>query len=282
MNTESKELVTWRRGQWGLAGLGIVVALIALAPYLLMFVTSLKPAGELFSEPSQILPREWTWSNYIDVWSAAPVAEYLWNSIVIAGSATAIVLVCAVPAAYYVARHRFRGRAVFVAFAVITQMIPSSVVITGIYREVVAVGLVNTQLAVIIIDAGFTVAFALLILIGSFRAIPEEIEEAAQLDGASRLRTLFSVALPLTGPGLVTAAVFTFVGVWNEYIVALTLLSDSEKLPISVGITDFVGRTEIQYQFMFAAALFAVVPIVMLFALVEKRLASGITAGATK
>ena len=140
----------------------------------------------------------------------------------------------------------------------------------------------NTYLAIILTNAAFNLAFAMWILHGFFSSIPKEVEEAPNLDGCGRFGTLWRVMLPLTRPGLVTAVIFTFIAAWNEYVVALTLMQDDAKKPLTVGINSYVTGYEQNWDQMFAASLIAIVPVVILFALIEKHLVSGLTAGSVK
>lgn len=262
--------------------LGLFVIFVGISPYLVMLFTSLKPSDELFVSPAAITPMNWQWSNFIEVWSAAPIGNYLGNSLLITVCSTLIVLVAAIPAAYYVARHRFRGRRVFLLFVLFTQMIAPTAVLIGVYRQFRIAGMIDDQLALILVNSAFNMAFAVWILVGFFSSIPEELEEAARLDGCSRFGVLRRVVLPLAGPGIVTAAIFTFVAVWNEYVLALTLISSDSKKPLSVGITGFIGQYDVQYQYLFATSIIAIVPVVIMFALIEKKLVGGLTAGAVK
>ena len=142
--------------------------------------------------------------------------------------------------------------------------------------------MVNTYGALILTNAAFNLAFAVWILHGFFASIPKEVEEAANLDGCSRFGTLRRVMLPLTLPGIVTAVIFTFIAAWNEYVVALTLMIDESKKPLTVGITSYVTGYEQHWDQLFAAAVIAIVPVVILFAVIEKHLVGGLTAGSVK
>lgn len=263
-------------------GFAIVIVGLSLFPYVVMAATSLKPEAELLSTPLRILPRDVQWSNYVEVWSAAPIATFMANSALVTVAATVLVLAVATPAAYYVARHRFRGRRAFLLFVLVTQMIAPTAVVIGLYRQFLTVGLIDSYVSLILADAAFNCAFAVWILSGFFASIPGEIQEAAQIDGCSKFQVLRRIMLPLAAPGLVTAAIFTFVAVWNEYVVALTLISSRDKQPLSVGITSFVGQYEVEYQYLFAASTLAIVPVVIMFALIEKNLVGGLTAGGVK
>jgi multiple sugar transport system permease protein len=264
------------------AGVAYLVAYLFLAPYLQMLITALTPGDELVKVPAQYLPSRFEFSNFIEVWNAAPVATYLRNSLIIAGFATVLALVVSLPAAYYTARFRYRGRLAFLLLVLVTQMFAPTALVIGIFREFVALGLVNTFLSLIIVNAAFNLAFSIWILTAYFSTIPVELEEAAAIDGASRLGVLFRVTLPLALPGIVTAVIFTFIAAWNEFVIALTLAQSPDLHPLTVGVTTFVGQYSVQWQFLFTSSLVAIVPVVILFIVIEKWLVGGLTAGAVK
>jgi multiple sugar transport system permease protein len=142
--------------------------------------------------------------------------------------------------------------------------------------------LVDTYMSLILIYGAFNMAFSIWILSSFFASIPVEIEEAAWIDGATRFGTLRRVILPLALPGLVTAFIFTFIAAWNEYVIALTLMSSPQREPLTVGLTSLIGQYQIQWNFLFAGSLIAIIPVVILFASIEKYLVGGLTAGSVK
>ena len=261
---------------------GALVAAAFLAPYAVMLLDSLRPAADVLQTPPTLLPREWQLSTFGDVVGDARFRNWMRTSLLIAVSTTVIVLVVGVPAAYVTARYRFPGRRWFLLLVLVTQMFSPTALVVGLYREFFALNLVNTYLAVILTNAAFNLAFAVWILHAFFAAIPTDIEEAAELDGAGRWTTLRRVMLPLTLPGLVTAVVFTFIAAWNEYVVALTLMQDDAKKPLTVGINSYVTGYEQNWDQLFAASLIAIVPVVVLFAVIERHLVGGLTAGSVK
>ncbi len=263
---------------------GLLVALFFLAPYLVMLVSSVKSGTELFASPATYLPKEWVWSNWVDIWSKIDLLDYIKNSLIIAGVGTAVVIVVSVPAAYFTARYRFAGRGAFMRLVLVTQVIAPVAVVVGLYQEFVWVDGVNQYWSIILTNAAFNLAFSIWILSGQFESIPEDIEEAAKLDGLGALRILLRIALPLVRPGLVTAVVFSFIQIWNEFPVSLTLFNNSTKglQTLPVGIQQFVGLQSTQYQYLFVASLIAIVPVVILFASIERHLIGGLTAGAVK
>jgi multiple sugar transport system permease protein len=263
-----------------LTGVAWLVGLAFVAPYLEMLVTALKPEHELMR--SSYLPTKWEWSNFVDVWRAAPIWQNMKVSLLVAGAATIVTLLCGLPAAYYTARNRFRGRNAFLLLILITQMFAPTALVIGIYREMVALNLTDTLLSLILVNAAFNLPFCVWILHGYFASIPKELEEAAFLDGAGRIKALVRVTLPISTPGVVTAVVYTFIGAWNEYIVALTVTSSPNRQPLTVAIPSFVTQYQEHWQYLFATSLIAIVPVVILFVCIERYLVGGLTAGGVK
>ena len=261
---------------------GWLVGLFFFLPYLYMILTALKPKGEIQKIPIGYLPTEWHWKNFKEVWQVIPLAHYLKSSFIISIGATLIVLLLSIPAAYYVARNQFKGRNIFLLIVLATQMFPATSVIIGIFREIVKFKLVDTYLALILVYAAFSMAFSIWILSSFFASIPKEIEEAAWIDGASRLGTLIKVILPLALPGIVTAFIFSFIAAWNEFVIALTLTSTPDREPLTVGLTSLIGQYQVQWNYMFTGSLIGIIPVVILFASIEKYLVGGLTAGSVK
>jgi len=247
-----------------------------------MVLDALRPSTDVLDSPPTLLPRHWQLGTFGTVLSQSSFRNWLKTSLLVAGSSTLIVLVASVPAAYITARFRFPGRSAFLLLVLVTQMFSPTSLVVGIYREFFEANLVNTYLAIILTNAAFNLAFAVWILHGFFSAIPQEVEEAADLDGCGRLGTLWRIMVPLTRPGLVTAVIFTFIAAWNEYVVALTLMQDDAKKPLTVGINSYVTGYSQHWDQLFAASIIAIVPVVILFAAIEKYLVGGLTAGSVK
>jgi multiple sugar transport system permease protein len=279
----ARRLTGWKRARrYVLPVAGLVVTLAFLSPYIVMLLDAFRTSSDVVTTPASFLPREWKFSTFGDVLSDSRFLAWLKTSLIVASASTAIVLVVAVPAAYFTARFRFPGRTAFLLLVLITQMFSPTSLVVGIYREFFELNLVNTYLAIILTNSAFNLAFAIWILNGFFSSIPQEVEEAANLDGCGRFGTLWRIMLPLTLPGLVTAVVFTFIAAWNEYVVALTLMHDDNKKPLTVGINSYVTGYEQHWDQLFAASLIAIVPVVILFATIEKHLVGGLTAGSVK
>ncbi|AYF74211.1 carbohydrate ABC transporter permease [Nocardia yunnanensis] len=272
------------RRRWGLTAVGAVLALVFLLPYLVMVLGSLKPRSEILRIPPTYLPQQWRPDNYSTMWHTpeTPLPFNLVSTVVIAVFGTLLVLVVAIPAAYYTARRRFPGKALFLGLVLVTQMLQPTVLVTGLLREFFTLGINDTWLAMILVNGAFNLSFAVWILHSFFAGVPIEVEEAAELDGLSRWQILTRVSLPLVWPGIVTATVFAFVSCWNEFAASLVILTTPENQPLSVALTKFVGQYDVAWQYVFAISTVGIVPVVILFALIEKRLVAGLTAGSVK
>ena len=258
------------------------ICMLILYPYFVMFCTALKSRSEIFSAQGTVLPIKALWSNFVDIWKLAPMGQYMGNSVIIAGGSTLIAMVCGIPAAYALARMKFKGQTAFLGFIIVSQMFSPVVLLIGIYKVMQTMSLTNSLLGLVFINAAFNQAFTIWLLRGTFMSISAEMEQAATIDGCNRLQSMFKVLLPVAAPGIVTTLIFIFINAWNEYTVALCLISTDTLKPLTVGINIFNGYNIIEWQYLFAASLFAVIPVVALFMSIEKNLTRGLTAGGVK
>ncbi len=257
-----------------------VVCIIILYPYFVMFTTAAKSNEEMYG--NVLLPSVWQWSNFVDIWTEASVFKYLLNSIIVAGGATFLAILCGIPAAYALSRMRFKGKAIFMGAVIMSQMFSPVVLLVGIYRLMTDMGLTNNLIGLILLNAAFNQAFAIWLLRGTFTSISSEMEQAAKIDGCGTVQALIRVLLPVAAPGIVTTLIFVFINSWNEYTIALTLISGDLLKPITVGINIFYGFNFIKWQYLFATSIFATIPVVILFLCIEKHLVSGLTSGGVK
>ena len=260
----------------------VLISLFILYPYFVMFTTALKSRNEIFAMDGRLFPVKALWSNFADIWVKAPMAKYMVNSVIIAAGSTAIAMVCGIPAAYALARMRFKGQTAFLGFIIVSQMFAPVVLLIGIYKVMQVLNLTNSLLGLIFINAAFNQAFTIWLLRGTFLSISAEMEQAATIDGCNRIQAMFRVLLPVAAPGIVTTLIFIFINAWNEYTVALCLISTETIKPLTVGINIFNGYNIIEWQYLFAASIFAIIPVVILFMSIEKNLTSGLTAGGVK
>ena len=258
------------------------VAAFALFPFLVVAGTSLKTLGEVFQSPATLVPRLFAWQNYVDIFVRIPMTRHLVNSMIIATGTTVLNIVVATPAAYAMARIRFRGRGVFGLGILVMQMFSPVIVLIPLFKVMKAFHLLDTYSGLILVNTAVTLPFSIWILAGFFRHIPLELEDAAMIDGLSRTGMLFRIALPLTGPGLATTAIFAFVTAWNEFIFALVLVSRREMQPITMALYAWEKNNVVEWNLLMATAVVATVPTVLLFLLVRKRLTAGLMSGAVK
>ena len=257
------------------------VCVITLYPYFAMLCTALKNRVEIFSGGT-ILPVTALWSNFIEIWSRAPMAKYMLNSILIASGSTVIAMLCGIPAAYALARMKFKGQTAFLGFVIVSQMFAPVVLLIGIYQVMQTLNLTNSILGLVFINAAFNQAFTIWLLRGTFMGISADMEQAATIDGCNRIQSMMKVLLPVAAPGIVTTLIFIFINAWNEYTVALCLISTDTLKPLTVGINTFNGYNIIEWQYLFAASIFAIIPVVILFMCIEKNLVSGLASGGVK
>ena len=257
---------------------------IILYPYFVMFTTAAKTDGEMYNGPdaAALLPHVWQWSNFVEIWKAAPVFNYLLNSILISSGATLLAILCGIPAAYALSRMRFKGKGFFLGAVIMSQMFSPVVLLVGIYRLMTNLHMTDSLWGLILLNAAFNQAFAIWLLRGTFTSISPEMEQAAKIDGCNTIQSMVRVLLPMAAPGIVTALIFVFINAWNEYTIALTLINTEVLKPITVGINKFYGFNMINWQYLFATSLFATVPVIILFLMIEKHLAAGLTAGGVK
>ncbi len=260
----------------------ILFSLFILYPFFVMFLTAFRSNAEtLDMHFLHILPEHWVFSNLSDTLNRG-VLRYLINSLLIAGGATAVAMLCGIPAAYAMARMNFRGKKAYLGFVIMSQMFSPVVLLVGISRLMNTLHLNNTLIGLMFINAAFNQAFAIWLLRGTFVSISSEMEQAACIDGCSVLGAMLRILLPMAAPGIVTTLIFVFINAWNEFTVSTVLISTTANRPITVGITQFSSFNMIEWQYLFAAALLATVPVIILFMLIEKHLAAGLTAGGVK
>ena len=258
------------------------ICVLILYPYFVMFCTALKSRAEIFAVEGTVLPIKAMWSNFIDIWKLAPMGKYMVNSVLVAGGSTLIAIVCGIPAAYALSRMQFKGQTAFLGFIIVSQMFAPVVLLIGIYKVLSAFGMTDSIWGLIFINAAFNQAFTVWLLRGTFLGISSEMEQAATIDGCNRFQAMFRVLLPVAAPGIVTTLIFIFINAWNEYTVALCLISSDVLKPLTVGINIFNGYNMIEWQYLFSASLFAILPVVIMFMCIEKHLAAGLTSGGVK
>ena len=259
----------------------LLIVLFALGPYLWMILTSLKPQAELSVWPLIYLPREATLQHYRDLLARTSFAGSLGNSLIIATGASVLGLCVSIPAAYAFSRFRFRGRQGLLTGFLVINMFPVVLLIIPLFLMMRRLGLLDTFFGVILGHSTFAIPFAIWMLTSYFNAIPKDLDEAATIDGATRLQTVLLIILPLVLPGVVTAGIYIFITSWNEYLFAL-MLSGQAVRTVTVALQLFIGEFTIQWGLLTAGGTLIALPVTLLFLLVQRRLVGGLTAGAVK
>lgn len=264
--------------------LALAAYLVFLAfPFLWLISTAFKPARELGSLHPTWIPEDPTLENYRQAFDEQPLLQAAGNSLIAALSASLIAVVIATPMAYVMARHRNRVSKAATGWVVISQAFPFVLIIIPLFLILKNLHLINSLLGLIMVYVVWSLPFALWMLVGYVRAVPTELEEAAAVDGASKVRTFVSVVAPLLAPGIVATAMFAFITAWNEFFFALVLLKTPEKQTLPVILNRFIGTEGVADLGPLAAAAFlATIPSLVIFAIIQKRITGGMLAGAVK
>ncbi|MBX9452061.1 MAG: carbohydrate ABC transporter permease [Mesorhizobium sp.] len=257
------------------------LVVLILFPFAVMFITAIKPANEVLSPTWW--PREEAWRNFIDMWEATKFGNALWNSVYVAVLSTVLALLVSIPAAYAMSRFRFAGQGAFRQFLLVSQMLSPIVLVIGLFRLVVWLGLLDNVNSIVFVYGAFNVAFTVWMLQSYFSTIPKDLEEAAWIEGASPARALAMVFLPLALPAITVTAIFSFINAWNEFVIALTMLRRQESYTLPIQIFSLVaGRYTVEWHHVMAATFVATIPVAIVFAWLQRYLVRGLAIGAVK
>ncbi|MBB1151870.1 MULTISPECIES: carbohydrate ABC transporter permease [Amycolatopsis] len=261
---------------------GVLVALLFLFPTYWMFTTSLKTPGDVLSPKYDLIPTSATLSNFASALTKPGFVTYLTNSLIVTLGAVLAALVVGVLAAIPLARFRFRGRKGFLLLILVAQLAPLSALFIPMYLLMRDIGLLNTLPSLLLVYFATSLPFTVWMLYGFVNGIPYDLEEAAMIDGCSRVGAFRRVTLPLLGPGLVTTSVFSFITAWNEFLFALVFMRDQSKQTLPVWLSSFKTAFSIDWGGVMAASVIYAIPAVIFFLIVQRKLVSGMTAGAVK
>jgi multiple sugar transport system permease protein len=252
-------------------------------PLLWLISSSLKSPQEFASITPSILPRHPDFSNFTDALEEQGLVRSMLNSLQISVASTVLVLIVSLPVAYALARFRSRLRPITNGWILVSQVFPVILIVIPLFMILRPLHLTNTIPGVVIVYMVWSMPFALWMLQGYVAAVPRELEEAASVDGASRVRTIVSIVMPLLRPGLIATAMFTFISAWNEFFFALVLLQDPQLKTLPLVLARFVGAEgQVQFGPLAAASVLATVPSLVFFAFLQRRLTSGLLSGAVK
>lgn len=259
----------------------ILFALVAL-PFWWVFSGSFKLPQEIISRSPTFFPHSFTLQHYISLLSRSSYTTYVGNSLIVAGLSTAITLLLAVPAAYAFFRLDFPGRETFYRIILLAYAFPSIVVLIPLFGMFAKVGLIDTLVALVVVNVAFALPFSIWMLRSFFASVPKEIEEAAVMDGAPPTVILRRVMIPLVAPGIASVGIFAFISSWTEYVFASVLIISDASRTVPVGFSGIIGQYQIDWGLLLAGAGLAVLPVIILFAFIGRWFVSGLTEGAVK
>ncbi|HEY1703267.1 MAG TPA: carbohydrate ABC transporter permease [Trebonia sp.] len=272
----------WRRVVNGVNLAALLVVLFIAAPLYWMIAAAFKTPTNVDASPPQPFPHPLSVGNFSTAFSQYTFGQYIVNSVIVAVTATVLVLVLGTLAGYALGRTPMRGRFTVLVILLMISVFPEIAVVVPLYAILRDIGWLNSYQALIIPYTAFFLPFSIWILRNYFLAIPREMEESARIDGASPFRTIWSVVLPQAWPGLFTAGIFTFTACWTEFIMALSFNVENQYRTIPVGVALFGSQFTVAYGTIFAASLVAVAPVAVLVFIFRRSVVSGLTAGAVK
>ncbi|MFC0861334.1 carbohydrate ABC transporter permease [Sphaerimonospora cavernae] len=275
-----------RLGKFALNGAGMIVFLVAVFPVYWMVGTAFKPNDQIFTTDFILFPSPPTLEHVEAVFTNGVAGHSIWrfllNSAIVAVATVLIGAVFALLAATAVSRFRFRFRASFLILLLIVQMVPMEALLIPLFLMARRLGLADQLLGLIVINVGLTLPFSIWMLRTFVAAVPKELEEASWIDGASRFTTFWRVLFPLVAPGLVATSIFAFITTWNEFAFALTLIQDQGGYTMPVALKYFMGQKMTDWGAIMAASTLMMIPVLIFFLLVQRRMVSGLVAGAVK
>lgn len=260
----------------------LIMTFLIIVPILWIISTSLKSPDAIWDTPIEVVPSEPTLENFQTLWISHPFLQYLKNSLIVVSSATFISVCVSSFAGYGISRFKFRGRGAYMSFLLATQLFPSIMLLIPYYKIFMTLGLIDEISVLVITYVSFTIPFCTWMMRGYFAGISKDLDQAASIDGAGRIRVFTSVILPIAWPGVAATAIYAFIAGWNEYLFALTFIDTDRKKTVSLGIGQLIGEYNILWGELMAGALYALVPMIIIFIFFNRYLVSGLSAGAVK
>lgn len=251
-------------------------------PLYWIFVTSVKPEAEITAKVISYWPRAFTFDNFVNAWKNAGFSVYFKNSLVVSGIGIVLIVGVSILTGYALARFRFKGRPAVMLILLCTQFIPGAMLLTPMFILFKRFNMLNSLLALALVNTTFQIPFNSILMSGFIEGIDYGIEEAAQIDGCSRMGALVRVVFPLLKPGIVTVAAYSFIACWNEFLFSYMFISKQSRYTLSVGLKSLMGEYAVNYGQLAAGAVLAVIPVAILFTIMQRHLVAGIGAGAVK
>lgn len=261
----------------------IIIGILFLFPLYWIIVSSLKTDAEIFKIPPTFFPQEITWTNYTEqLFGKNNAFRAYMNSAIVAFSAMTLSMILGIPAAYGLARYKIPAKSLIITLFLVTQMLPSSLLLTPLFLTFSKLKLINTYLAPIISVATISIPFIVIVLRPIFKGYPLEIEDAAKIDGCNRFETFIRIILPISRPGLITVASFSFMHGWNDLVYSMTFNNKEIHRPMTATIYHLITQFGIQWNMVMAYGVLLVIPVVLIFVCLQKYIISGLTSGSVK
>ena len=262
----------------------IAIAVVLLFPLYWMVVTSFKYEADIFQVHPSLIPQRIFVDSYISQLGDGRYNMFksFLNSVIIAVSALVVCTLLSIPAAYGLARFRFYGKKIFILLFLVTQMLPAVFVLTPLFIIFKNMGVLDTYISPIIADCTIGIPFSVLVLRTYFLSIPKELDDSAKIDGCNYFTAFLRIMVPIAYPGIIVAAVFSFLFAWGDLVYGMTFISQQEMRPITAGIFNFMGQYGIAWNYIMAFGVVTILPVVLIFIFMQKYIISGLTNGAVK
>ena len=259
-----------------------VLAIVVLFPFNWMIVTSFKGEDQMRSVVSMFWPKPFAIENYQQLLAKTEFAAWFGNSVFVAVSSTLLATAVGTIGAYALARLKFLGRGFMASATLITYLVPPSILFIPLYKQMQGLGMANSLAGLIAAYPSFTVPFVTWLLMGYFESIPEELEEAAMIDGATRFGAFYRIVLPLSAPGVLAAGLYAFTQAWNEFLYALVFITDGKLRTLPVGLASFITGDVYGWGYLMSGAVLTTLPVIVAYIYLQKYMVEGLTAGSVK
>lgn len=259
-----------------------IFIIFILFPFYWSLCTSCKEESTILKLPIKYFPSPFTLDNYTKIWNDVGFTRYILNSLIVSLSTTFIIVIVALLGGYALSRYQFKGKNMVLLIFLITQMLPGVMLLIPLFEIFKTLGLINNLSSLTITYTTTHLAFCTIMMSGFFSGIPKQMEEAAQLDGCTLVGAIFKIIVPAIAPGIVATAAFAFISAWNDFTYALAFMSDFNKFTLPVGLNMMVGEFTVNYGKLAAGNVIALIPVMIMFAYIQKYLVTGLSAGAVK
>jgi len=259
-----------------------ILLLATILPFYWILITSFKVESSIMKLPLLYLPSPFTFDNYLNVCNSMGFLGYFINGLIVSLTTTLAIMLISILGGYSLSRYKFKGKSFTMFFLLITQMLPGVIILIPLFTIFYKFHLINNLMSLIIVNTTVNLPFCMIMMSGFFSTIPHTLEEAAYIDGCSRLQAVFKIVVPAVIPGIVSSSAFAFVNSWNEFIYALNFINNSKLFTLPVGLSMMKGEFTVNYGSLAAGIIIALIPVLLVFRYIQKYMVEGATAGAIK